>query len=106
MNTCDTCKHWSRIQHLSCVVESGTVLTIQGPRNVIHTETLGNCDQIVSWSRCKRGKMDSGVWDIIEPLHRIVHQDTQRENQWGSGGVEKPKTGPKFGCIHWEAKES
>jgi hypothetical protein len=41
---------------------------------------------------------------VLWPLDAIVADSFQYENQWGSGGVNSPRTGPDFGCIHFDAK--
>ncbi len=93
--TCRTCKNWHRGQWFGPITSDGT-------RKVTHTETLGWCLKIVEHSNTKRKHYPDGNYDIIEPLDRIVCPDSRTENQWGSGGIALPLTGPNFGCIHWE----
>jgi len=52
----------------------------------------------------KQDKFPSGEFDVISPLNALVGDGYKSENQWGSGGVNAPQTGPDFGCIHWETK--
>lgn len=72
-------------------------------RSLIQTSALGICLKMVVRRAVKMAKVgDMPYPDVISPLDRVIFDTPQNENQWGSGGVNMPETGPHFGCIHHE----
>ncbi len=120
MNTCDTCKHWHQFVWRGRVPESRTqewehkaIMTALNKepfddsdmRPVIHVSNTGSCDKFVS--RWDVKKEENGAFpDVISPLDALICDSASPSNQWGSGGVNAPETGPKFGCVRHEPKSA
>ena len=86
MNTCDTCKHWE-MNAPTKVYEEVKWISIMGECQILSDET-GQDVQIGYYSNSEAPVVD-------ETAAFASASDTH-----GLGFY----CGPKFGCIHWEAK--
>lgn len=85
MNTCDTCKWWTGKPEESDV--NGNSLFPVGFREC-------QCEKVCSESKCN----GITVEEMLNPPPDYVYAAA------GDYYEAEIKTGPKFGCIHWETK--
>ena len=86
---CSTCKWWSGQPHF--LEYKGEIIVDNNPRPLRPHMPCG-CPKIVDVSRAN--------WDQCDKLPLDIAWYSDREDY---GAIFR--TGPDFGCVHWEAKE-
>lgn len=114
MNTCDTCKHWSGQSEHTSYGKENPLICLYGVCE--HPKVSGDHPLQHQRPDGTHRFFPHSVAKMSVPEEWVVNNEIERENNHTipldqacpSASDDHGlcfTTGPKFGCLHWEAKE-